>query len=129
MIFDLKIPLLGFDDVKQLELTKIDDIFMRMEVPKTAKPSFTLINPFILREYSFDIPENIQKILNITSESNILIFNTVIVTTPIQNSTINFAAPFVFNTDNNTMAQVILTDADGYGIAEPIYNFLDNNGN
>ncbi|NOQ31722.1 MAG: flagellar assembly protein FliW [Helicobacteraceae bacterium] len=125
MLFELKAPLLGFPNVTKLELTKVDDIFMRMEVPNTESPSFTLINPFILREYAFDIPDSIQNALEVTPESNILIFNTVIVTTPIENSTVNFGAPFVFNADNMTMAQVLLSEQEHYGIAEPINTFLN----
>ncbi|MDX1295522.1 MAG: flagellar assembly protein FliW, partial [Sulfurimonadaceae bacterium] len=53
MLFDLKAPLLGFESIKQMELQKIDDIFMRLKTPDADEPSFTLINPFVLREYNF----------------------------------------------------------------------------
>ena len=55
MQFELKLPLLGFESIKQMELKKIDDIFMRLESVGEG-PSFTLINPYVLREYAFDIP-------------------------------------------------------------------------
>lgn len=123
MQFDLKLPLLGFESVSSMELQKIDDIFMRLESVGNG-PSFTLINPYALREYAFDIPSTLQALMEIDEKSNILIFNIVILTSPIENSTINFVAPLIFNTDNGTMAQIIIDNRSDFSIAEPIKNYL-----
>ncbi|HLD22605.1 MAG TPA: flagellar assembly protein FliW [Sulfuricurvum sp.] len=123
MQFDLKLPLLGFDAVSKMELQKIDEIFLRLESIGEG-PSFTLINPFALREYSFDIPSSLQALMGITPESNLLIYNIMILQTPIEKSTINFVAPLIFNTDNQTMAQIIVDNRSDFGIAEPVKNYL-----
>lgn len=123
MQFTLKLPLLGFESTTQMELKKIDDIFMRLE-STDQDLSFTLINPFALREYSFDIPTSLQALMEINDESNLLIYNLVILTTPIEESSINFVAPLVFNTTNGTMAQIILDNRPDFAIAEPIKNYL-----
>jgi len=123
MQFDLKLPLLGFETVSRMELQKIDEIFFRLESIGEG-PSFTLINPFALREYSFDIPSSLQALMGITPESNLLIYNIMILQTPIEKSTINFVAPLIFNTDNQTMAQIIVDNRSDFGIAEPIKNYL-----
>lgn len=123
MQFDLILPLLGFDSIKKMELQKIDDIFMRLETAE-GSPSFTLINPFVLREYAFDIPTSLQALMGINESSNLLIYNIVILTTPIENSTINFAAPVIFNTDNGQMAQIIIDNHAEFSIAEPIHTYL-----
>jgi len=123
MQFELKIPLLGFDEITTMELKKIDDTFMKL-TSIDKKTEFTLINPFILREYSFEIPDSTKALLEISDESNLLIYNILIIATPIENSTINFAAPLVFNTDNKKMAQVIISDNPDFSIAEPLSNYL-----
>lgn len=123
MQFALKLPLLGFESVKHMELKKIDDIFMRLESVEEG-PSFTLVSPFALREYSFDIPSSLQALMEITPQSNLLIYNIMIVQTPIENSTVNFVAPLIFNTDNQVMAQIIIDDRNDFSIAEPIKNYL-----
>ncbi len=128
MQFALKLPLLGFESVSHMELQKIDDIFMRLESVGEG-PSFTLVNPFVLREYAFDIPTSLQALLDIKPESNILIFNIMVMQTPIENSTVNFIAPLIFNTDNQTMAQIIIDNRSDFGIAEPIKNFLKGDEN
>ena len=128
MQFELKLPLLGFESIKEMKLTKIDDIFMQLEnISDDAKPSFTLINPFALKPYEIDIPDSIQALLDIKEDSNILIFNIVVIQKPLENSTINFVAPIIFNTDNNTMAQTILDGktAQEHGMAERISDFMN----
>lgn len=124
MIFNLQAPILGFDDVKQVELTKIDDIFMKMQATEDANISFTLINPFVLTEYDFEIPEKIQKLLEVDEKSNLLIMNIVLLQTPVEDSVINFVGPIVFNTDTKKAAQIVIDEATTYGLAEKVSTFL-----
>ncbi len=128
MQFTLQLPMLGFESMTHMELQKIDDIFMRLESVGEG-PSFTLINPYALREYSFDIPTSLQGAMQITETTNLLIFNIVILSSTIENSTINFVAPLVFNTDNQSMAQVIIDNRPDFEIAEPIHNYLKGKSN
>ena len=128
MQFELKLPLLGFESIKEMRLTKIDDIFMQLEnISEDAKPSFTLINPFALKPYEIEIPDSVQALLDIKEDSNILIFNIVVIQNPLENSTVNFVAPIIFNTDNQTMAQTILDGkfTQEHGMAEPISSFMN----
>lgn len=124
MKFDISIPLLGFENVKQVELQKIDDIFMKMQSTTDEHISFTLINPFALREYDFEVPQNVQDSLGATKDSNLLILNIVLIQTPIEESIVNFIGPLIFNTDNNKAAQIIIQDSTKYGVAEKISSFL-----
>ena len=123
MQFTLQLPMLGFESVTQMELQKIDDIFMRLESIGDG-PSFTLINPYVLREYSFDIPSSLQAAMQISETSNLLIYTIVILNTTIEESTINFVAPLIFNTDNQTMAQIIIDNRPDFAIAQPIRSYL-----
>jgi len=125
MKFDISTPLLGFEYIKQVELQKIDDIFMKMQSIEDKHISFTLINPFVLRDYDFEVPQNVQDILEVTKEANILILNIVLIQTPIEDSIVNFIGPIVFNTDNNKASQIILTESEKYGVAEKISSFLE----
>ena len=124
MKFDISVPLLGFEDIKQVELQKIDDIFMKMQSCEDENISFTLVNPYVLREYDFEVPQNILESLSINKESNLLIFNIVLIQTPIEDSIVNFIGPLIFNTDVNKAAQVIISESIKYGVAEKISDFL-----
>ncbi|ATB69261.1 flagellar assembly factor FliW [Sulfurospirillum diekertiae] len=126
MIFSVKAPIPGFETIKEVELEKIDEFFVKF-ISKSDPTTFTLINPFMLRPYEFEIPEYFRTLLDINEKSNILILNIMIIATPIETSTINFIAPLVFNVDNQSLAQVVL-DANqhpDFGLMESISLFLN----
>ncbi len=128
MDYKAVMPILGFDDVTQLRLVPIDDIFYRLENrEKDGAPSFTLIRPEALRsDYIFDLPQSAAEALGLEKAEEAMVLNIMIVDTPLENSHVNFVAPLVFNTKNGKMAQVVLdaTRHPDYGVAEPISKFL-----
>ena len=121
MKFEVVLPILGFENIKEFELEKIDDIFFKL---KNGDISFTLINPFALREYDAIIDNQDQEKLELNKNSQFLILNNMIVATPLQNSTINFASPIIFNVDTKKMGQVILKNADNYSLTDPLANYI-----
>ena len=126
MTFDVKSPIPGFEQIKQVELEKIDDFFMQLK-SCDDETSFTLINPFLLREYDFEVPEYFKNLLELEEKSNTLVFNIMIVSTPIETSVINFIAPLVFNADKSCAAQILLDSNKykQYGIMENISDYLN----
>jgi flagellar assembly factor FliW len=124
MLFDVTLPLLGFEKIKHVTLEKVDDIFMRLETPDAPEVSFTLINPFAVCEYEFEIPTSVQEALQIDETSNILIYNIVLIQKPIESSVVNFIAPIIFNATNNKAGQYIINDNPSLSVAKPISDFL-----
>ena len=124
MKFDVSVPLLGFEKLKSVELEKIDDIFMKMQSTDDEHISFTLINPFILRDYDFEVPDSTKELLEITETSNLLVLNIVLIQSPLEDSLVNFIGPLVFNTDTKKIAQIILQESTNYSVAEKISSFL-----
>ncbi len=122
MNYTVKSNILGFDNLESMTFSKIDDLFSSI---KSDDISFTLINPYLLREYSFDLSIAIRTLLQIEEDSEILVYNIAIIQNPLDESKINFLAPLVFNQSNKTMAQVVLNASDNpsFGIAEPLKNY------
>ena len=122
MNYTVKSNILGFDNLESMTFSKIDDLFSSI---KSDDISFTLINPYLLREYSFDLSIAIKTLLQIEEDSEILVYNIAIIQNPLDESKINFLAPLVFNQSNKTMAQVVLNASDNpsFGIAEPLKNY------
>lgn len=126
MIFSVKTPILGFEQIKNVELKKIDDFFYKLKSCEDTT-IFMLINPFLIRDYDFTVPEYFKNLLELNDSSKPLVYNIMIVSAPIETSVVNFIAPLVFNTDKGYVAQVLL---DGnkykeYGIVENISDYLD----
>ncbi len=62
---------------------------------------FMLINPFLLREYDFEVPEYFKNLLELEEQNSTLVLNIMIVSTPIETSVVNFIAPLVLTRTNN----------------------------
>jgi len=125
MTYAVKSEILGFENLKEVKLSEIDELFATLESTQTDGVSFTLVNPYALREYSFDVPNAIQSLLQIGEQSKVLVYNIAVLQKPVEESTVNFKAPLIFNTENGTMAQVVLGSErhPDYGLAESIKSF------
>lgn len=127
MEFEVKSPILGFENIEKMNLDKIDDLFMTLKnANEDESPSFTLVNPYLLRSYEFEIPMALKLLLELKDDTNLLVLNIMIVHQPIETSTVNFLAPVLFNFDNRSMGQVVLDSSryQNYGLTETISNFL-----
>jgi len=128
MKFSVKTPILGFEQIKNVELEKIDDFFYKLKSCED-ETVFVLVNPFLLRDYDFVVPEYFKDLLVLKEGVKPLVYNVMVVTNPIEKSVINFLAPFIFNPKEGFVAQVLL---DGnryknYGLAQSISDFLSTN--
>lgn len=122
MTYELKAPILGFEKLHKITLEILDESFAKLSEEGSTRTTLTLINPFVLREYAFEIPTSIETLLNLSETSHMKIFCPVVLQTPIEESKVNFLAPIVFNDDNQTAAQVILASKDypDFGVAQSI---------
>ncbi len=125
MIFDVKAPILGFEQIEQVKIEKIDDFFMKL-ISLNDKTTFMLINPFMLRDYDITIPIFFKNLLQLKKESNMMVLNIMIVSQPIETSAVNFLAPFIFNIDEKLVAQVLLDGAKhkDYELLEDISKYI-----
>jgi len=127
MSYNVRGELLGFPDTKNIEIVEINSLFSTLKDLDDENISFTVVNPYELREYSFNLPLDIKVLLEINENSSVSIYNILVIQKPIAQSTINFLAPIVINNDNNKIAQIILeprTHPD-YGMAETIESFKE----
>lgn len=140
MEFVVKSPILGFEHIQKMKLEKIakdDDTFMHLKSCENDGISFTLVNPYAMRsDYEFEIPSPIKALLELKGKTNIdpqnsklVTLNIVCIKDPIEESTVNFLAPVLFNFENLTMAQVVLENFkyENFGLSEPISKFFDFN--
>jgi len=125
MSYNVRGEILGFEDTASVEIHEIDELFSTMVDVNDENISFTIVNPYLLREYSFDLPSDIKVILEITDSSKISVYNILVIQKPLEKSTINFLAPIIINHDNNKLAQTILDPKShtDFGMAETIESF------
>lgn len=126
MLFQVKSPILGFEHIKTMELIELDKFFVKLQ-SKDDSTSFTAINPYALRNYEFDIPTYYQEMMDINENSELRVYNIMVVSTPIETSTVNFMAPIVCNMTNMTLSQIVLDvySYPDYKQAEKISDFIE----
>lgn len=125
MTYAVRGELLGFPDTQEVSITEIDTLFSTLKDTTNESITFTLVNPYALREYSFDIPSDIKVLLEINDKSSLSVYNILIIQKPLEKSLINFLAPLIINHDNNKLAQVILEPKKhpDFGMTETIESF------
>ncbi len=125
MSYEVRGELLGFPDTLNVEITEIDEMFSTMKDLDNEHISFTLVNPYLLREYSFDVPSDIKVLLEMSDKSKMSVYNLLVIQKPLEKSAINFLAPIVINHDNNKLAQIVLDPLkhQDFGVAETIESF------
>ncbi|MCK9491547.1 MAG: flagellar assembly protein FliW [Sulfurimonas sp.] len=124
--YEVKGNILGFEKTMNVEIVQIDNLFSTIRDLDNEGISFTVVNPYELREYSFDVKSNIKVLLDIKENSNLSAYNIVVIQKPLENSTVNFLAPIVINNDNMTIAQAVLDPKrhPDFGMAESIKAFM-----
>jgi len=127
MTYDVRGEILGFEDTTSVEIHEIDELFSTMVDAGNPNISFTIVNPYLLREYSFDIPTDIKILLEITPESKLSVHNILMIQKPLEMSTVNFLAPIIINHDNNKLAQIVLDPIkhSDFGMVETIKSFKE----
>lgn len=125
MSYEVKGHILGFEDTIHIDINDVDETFSTMMDSNNKNISFTIINPYTLREYSFDLPSDVKVLLDIHTESNIHVYNIVMIQKPLEQSTVNFLAPIIVNMDNKTLAQIVLNPKrhPNFGFNETIESF------
>ncbi len=116
-------PIFGFENIDEVIFEEVDEFFVKIG---SGDVVFTMIDPSKIREYSFDIPIYYKELLKIDKNTDIKVYNIVIISSDIQKSTINFAAPILINKKEKILAQIAL---DGvkykeFGLNEPISEYL-----
>ncbi len=123
-IFDFVLPIIGFDALRKfviLEPNK-DSLFKWLQSVEDPALAFPIISVASLDfDYTIDLPDSTVEALGIENVESVLVMN--ITSIPQDNprgTTINLLAPLIFNIDNNTAGQIVLSGS-GYDISCPMF--------
>ena len=111
-MYTIKLPLLGFEDIKQLSIDSIDDNFSTLILHKEEKLNINLVNIsyFEKENFNFNIDDETLKELHINELKDLKIYFCIVMQTPIETSIINLAAPILINEKDKLIAQYVIKD-------------------
>lgn len=123
-IFNLTMPILGYNDEKQFILieSKEASLFKWLQSTKTPDLAFLTTSPsFFGIEYVFELPDEAESALEVTSAEDLMVLNIAKVpNNKPRETTVNLLAPLVFNINNNKAGQVILSGS-GFDVTYPLF--------
>ncbi len=123
-IFDFVMPIIGFDELKKFVILdpNPDTMFKWLQSIEDPTLSFPIISVSALDyDYSINLSDSVVNDLEITNPESLLVMN--ITSIPQDNpkgTTINLLAPIIFNLDNHTAGQIVLSGS-GYSISHPMF--------
>ncbi len=126
MTYELKSPILGFEYMNEVSFEQVDEMFCKVRSLENPAIELTLANPYLMREYSFDVPNYISLLLDIKDNSKVNVYCVVVLQTPLEKSKVNFLAPIIFNEDNKKAAQIALSvrEYPHFHVADEIRNYM-----
>lgn len=123
-VFDFVLPIIGFDGLRKFVIIdpSQDTLFKWLQSVEEPSLAFPIISVASLDyDYSIDLTDGVIKSLEITNAESLLVMN--ITSIPQDNprgTTINLLAPLIFNLDNQTAGQIVLSGS-GYDISHPMF--------
>jgi len=111
-MYEIELPLLGFEDIKQLEIKKIDEFFSTLVLNKENNINFTIVNISYLEHASFDFSINDDALdrLHIRKREDFDIYFCVVMQDPVEKSIVNLVAPILINNKFNLVGQYVIKE-------------------
>ncbi|MFW6309375.1 MAG: flagellar assembly protein FliW [bacterium] len=101
---------------------KEESPFIIMQSVQEPQLAFITIDPGeIVKDYEFDIGENVEKLLKIEKREQVGVLNIVTIKNSMEDMTVNLAAPLVINFEKNLAKQVILNN-DKYPVRYKVFD-------
>ncbi|AZV55923.1 flagellar assembly protein FliW [Clostridium sp. AWRP] len=121
LMFKKGIP--GFENLRKFILLPAEEnkLFYILHSIEDVNIGIVVVSPFnVLKNYEFDLNEIKVCELNIKSQKDIIVVNTVNLSTKLENITVNLKAPIIINKNENIGEQLILDNVD-YPIKYPLF--------
>ena len=111
-MYKIELPLLGFEDIKELDIKSVDNNFVTLELNKEKNLSINLVNISYFKEadFNFNIDDEALEKMHIKEPKKIKIFFCIVMQKPIENSIVNLAAPVLINEKEKLIGQYVLKD-------------------
>jgi flagellar assembly factor FliW len=112
----------GFEELKHFILFKLEEneLFSILHSVENENTGLVVVSPFdVLKDYQLELSEEVIKELKIENEQEVLVVNTVTLSSKVENITVNLKAPVIINIKARLGEQIIL-DKDEYKIKHPL---------
>ncbi|AXH10717.1 hypothetical protein CP960_02380 [Malaciobacter halophilus] len=111
-MYDVKVPILGFDKIKNMNIKKLDNDFSILEIDSEDGTNMHLLSSNSIKSFDIDINEDFLKKMSIDEDTKISFYFSIVINNPISNSVVNLTAPIVVNEDKKLLGQYVIKDSN-----------------
>lgn len=114
----------GFENLNKYVLISVEDneVFKLLHSIEDEYTGFIVVSPFYVKEdYKVNLSDTIIKELKIQEPSDVMILNTVTLSSDIKKITTNLSAPIIINIKEHLGKQIIINDDESM-VKYPIIN-------
>jgi flagellar assembly factor FliW len=123
-VITFKKGLPGFESLKDFILFSVEenDLFSILHSTENEEVGLVVVSPFtVVNDYEFKLSDNKIQELGIESAEDVLVLNTVTLSSKVEDITANLKAPIIVNIKTKLGEQIIL-DNDGYKVKHPLFS-------
>lgn len=116
--------ILGFEEFDEFVVTVVeeDSPYVYLQSLQDENIGFLVALPFVFYpEYTFEIDDKDKALIELKSQEEVAVLNTVTIREPYTKSTVNLLAPLVINISTGKARQVVLPPKSNYGTKEPLF--------
>lgn len=117
--------ILGLEEYDDFSITLIEEnsAYAYLQSLQDESIGFLVVAPFVFfPDYTFELDEKTKALLDLKSNEEVVVFNTVTIREPFTESTANLLAPLVINTRNGTARQVVLPPKSNYSTTVRLFH-------
>lgn len=122
-IIDFNKGLPGFEDLKRFIIFPVEDneMFSVLHSVDNVEVGFVVVSPFnVLKDYEIKLDDETIKKMKIEKPEDVLVVNTVTLSSKVENITVNLRAPIIINIKDKIGAQLILSN-ESYLVKYPLF--------
>ncbi|KOA21048.1 flagellar assembly factor FliW [Clostridium homopropionicum DSM 5847] len=113
----------GFETLKEFIFFPVEEneVFNILHAIEDESVGLVVISPFnVLKDYEIEIDEDLTNRLKLKKPEDVLVLNTVTVSSQIDKITTNLRAPIIINIKEKLGEQIILNN-DKYSVKQPLF--------
>jgi flagellar assembly factor FliW len=112
----------GFKELKRYILFPMEEnnVFNMLHSVDNLEIGLLVVSPFlVVKDYEFDIEDNLSKELKIENQVDVIVLNTVCMNNDMKKATVNLKAPIIINNKEKIGEQLII-DNEKYLTKQPL---------
>ncbi|PHO10758.1 flagellar biosynthesis protein FliW [Malaciobacter canalis] len=114
MLYEVKVPILGFDKIKYMNIKRLDKDFSILQIDEKDNTNMHMISSNSIKSFDIEFDESFLKKMQINKDTKISFYFSIVINNPVANSVVNLTAPIVINEDKKLLGQYIIKKSTSF---------------